>query len=116
MPKILTKKEEYYKRARTEAMAWLGKMYCLENALSGDALTIERRLELERLVKWIHGALELLTEEERRILLCIADGCSVMDLCELFSREKSTIYAIRKRAIDRLTMALYGCWEDKRHG
>ncbi len=112
----MTKKEEYYKKARTEALAWLGKMFCLENALAGDVLTWERRQEVERRVKWIRGALELLTEEERRILLCIADGCSVSDLCELFAREKSSVYAVRKRAIDKLTMALYGCWEDKRHG
>ncbi len=108
MTKTLTKREERYKRIRTEAMAWLGKMYCIENALLGDELTTDTRQTLEHRLRWIHGALDLLPDEERRMLLCIAEGCTIGDLCELFAREKSSIYAIRKRAIDRLTVALYG--------
>ena len=108
MPKKLVKKVSDLKEARTEAMSWLGKMSCMESALEHGELSPETREKLKDRMRWLLRGLTVLTEEERKMLLWIADGCTTDDLCELCAREKSSVYAIRKRAIDKFALALYG--------
>ncbi|MBQ8400434.1 MAG: sigma-70 family RNA polymerase sigma factor [Clostridia bacterium] len=92
----------------TKAMEWLGKMYYMESALESDDLSQERRQSLERQLQWIRHGLNVLPEEERKILLWIADGCTVDEMCEMTCREKSSLYKIRKRAMNRFSIALFG--------
>ena len=108
MPKKLVRKVTDLKEASTEAMEWLGKMSCMENALLYGELSGETREKLEVRLRWLRRGLGVLSEEERRMLLRIADGCTVEDLCEIFAREKSSVYTVRKRAMDRFALALFG--------
>ena len=89
-------------------MEWLGKLDCIESSLHCIELSAEKRESLEGQACWIRHALNALTEDERRILLWIADGCSVDEMCEMLSREKSSLYLLRKRAIHHFTVALFG--------
>ena len=108
MPKKLVKKVTDLKEAKAEAMSWLGKMHCMEAALQSGELSRDTREKLEYRLHWLRRGLGVLGEEERKILLGIADGCSAEDLCELCAREKSSVYAIRKRAMDKFALALFG--------
>lgn len=92
----------------TKAMEWLGKLDCIESSLSCVELTPEKRESLEKQALWIRHSLNTLQEDERQILLWIADGCSVDEMCEMLSREKSSLYLLRKRAIHHFTVALFG--------
>lgn len=108
MPKKPVKKVTDLKEAKTEAMSWLGKMSCMENALLYGEIGGETREKLEYRLHWLRRGLAVLSEEERRMILWIAEGCSTEDLCELCAREKSSVYAIRKRAMDKFALALFG--------
>ncbi len=108
MPKKLGKKVTDLKAAKAEAMSWLGKMSCMESALLYGEVTAVDREKLEKRLQWLRRGLAILSEEERRLVLWIADGCSVEDLCELCAREKSSVYVLRKRAEDKFALALFG--------
>lgn len=108
MPKKLVKKVTNLKEAKAEAMSWLCRMSCMESALQHGELSPETREKLETRLGWLRRGLAVLTEEERHILQWIADGCSAEDLCELCAREKSSVYVIRKRAMDKFALALFG--------
>ena len=108
MPKKPVKKVTNLKAAKTEAMSWLGKMSCMENALLYGEVTETDREKLETRLRWLRRGLAMLSEEERKMILWMADGCSVEDLCELCAREKSSVYAVRKRAADKFALALFG--------
>ncbi len=94
--------------ASAKAMEWLGKLDCMENALESPDITAEKRESLENRRQWIRHGLNTLSEEERQILLWITDGCSVEEMCEMTAREKSSLYLLRKRAIQKFTVALFG--------
>ena len=96
------------KYSYTKAMEWLGKLDCIESSLHCTDLPMEKRETLEGQAIWIRHSLNTLSEDERQILLWIADGCSVDDMCEMLSREKSSLYQLRKRAIHHFTVALFG--------
>ena len=91
-----------------KAMEWLGKLDCIESSLYCTDLSAEKRVSLEEQACWIRHAMNILPEEERQILLWIADGCSVDEMCEMMSREKSSLYKLRRRAIHHFTVALFG--------
>ena len=76
MPKKLVKKVSDLKEARTEAMSWLGKMSCMESALEHGELSPETKEKLKDRLRWLLRGLTVLSEEERKILLWIADGCT----------------------------------------
>lgn len=72
---------------------------------------LEKRRETERTVACAERAMAMLTDEERFILdkMIINNGsCPVDDLCEQCICEKSNLYRLRKRALDKFTMAMYG--------
>lgn len=91
-----------------EAMEWLSKMACLENALETPGQSFEKRRRLEAQVQWIRHGLSVLSEEERNILLWTVEGCTVDELCARTAREKSSFYNVRKKAMNRFALALFG--------
>lgn len=67
--------------------------------------------QTERTVACIELALTMLTDNERFLLdkMFINAGESPVDaVCEQCVMEKSNIYRLRKRALDKFTMAIYG--------
>ncbi len=71
----------------------------------------ERLRRTERTVACVESALQILTDEDRFILdkmFIHAGECPVDDLCEACICEKSSVYRMRKRALDRFTLSLYG--------
>lgn len=91
-----------------EAMEWLEKMACLESAMETPGQNADKRRRLEAQVHWIQHGLSVLTEEERNILLWTVEGCTVDELCARTAREKSSFYNVRKRAMNRFALALFG--------
>ena len=83
-----------------------------EMSLSDKSDELADRLrQTERTVACVEGALDMLTDEERFILdkmLINADRQPVLDLCEECYCEKSNLYRLRKRALGKFTMAIYG--------
>ena len=94
--------------ACAEAMSWLARMTCIESALEEADQTSEKRQMLEDRLHWIRHGLAVLSEEERKILIWITDGCTVDEMCEMTSREKSSLYNVRNRAMNRFAIALFG--------
>jgi len=69
--------------------------------------------QTERMVFCIETALAMLTDEERYIIdkmfiRAEDEPTTVDELCEQCICEKSSIYRIRKRALDKFTMSVYG--------
>lgn len=104
----VTKMKYTVQSSYTKAMEWLGKLDCIESSLNCAELSAEKRESLKEHAVWIRHSLNVLPDEERRILLWIADGCSVDEMCEMLSREKSSLYKLRKRAIHHFTVAMFG--------
>lgn len=98
----------YIRETRARAMEWLGKMDCMESSLECADMSAGKKEELQRRVHWIRRGLDVLSDEERKILLWIADGCSIDEMCEMTSREKSSLYNVRNRAMNRFAIALFG--------
>lgn len=76
---------------------------------------LERSLDLaKRWVKLVDAGLELLSDEERKVLdrfyINPAKG-NVDRLCEELQIEKSAVYDRRNKALYRFTISLYGCCE-----
>lgn len=92
----------------TAAMEWLERMACMESALETPTQSVEKRQQLEDRIRWIRHGLAVLTEEERNILLWTVEGCTVDELCARTAREKSSFYNVRKRAMNRFALALFG--------
>lgn len=92
----------------TAAMEWLERMACMESALETPTQSAEKQQLLEDRIRWIRHGLAVLTEEERNILLWTVEGCTVDELCARTAREKSSFYNVRKRAMNRFALALFG--------
>ena len=91
-----------------EAMEWLDRLSYMESALESVEQTPEKRRILEDRIRWLRHGLAILTEEERNILLWTTEGCTVDELCARTAREKSSFYNVRKRAMNRFALALFG--------
>lgn len=71
----------------------------------------DRLRQTERTVACIERAMTMLTDSEQLLLnrMFINAGESpVDDVCEECRMEKSNIYRLRRRALDKFTMAIYG--------
>jgi len=83
-----------------------------ELTLSDTSTELADRLRItERTVACVDLALSMLTDEERFLLdrLFINAGeTPVDDVCAACAMEKSNIYRLRKRALDKFTMSVYG--------
>ncbi|MBE6599367.1 MAG: hypothetical protein E7638_08005 [Ruminococcaceae bacterium] len=67
--------------------------------------------QTERLIACVEEAMRMLTDEEQYFLdkMYINKGeCTIFDICEETHMEKSNVYRLRKRALDKFTMAMYG--------
>lgn len=76
-----------------------------------DGELTDRLRQTERTVACIELALQTLTDTERLLLdrlLINAGECPVDAVCEECCMEKSNVYRLRKRALDKFTMAIYG--------
>lgn len=91
-----------------EAMDWLSRLSLLESAMEGAGQTLEKRRLLEERIRWIRHGLAVLSEEERNLLLWTVEGCTVDELCARTAREKSSLYTVRKKAMNRFAIALFG--------
>jgi len=95
------------KRYRSMERALEGQGY-----LRGDNCMVDCSARtLEEKVRRIRRGLMQLTAEERTVLLAMTtertEG-TVDVLCEQCACEKSTLYRIRRRALDKFTLALFG--------
>ncbi len=83
-----------------------------EMLLDGNDEELRDKLrQTERLVACIDGALQMMTDEDRFFLdrmFVNAGHDTVDDICAECCMEKSNVYRLRKRAIDKFTMAMYG--------
>ena len=71
----------------------------------------DRLRQTERTVACIELAMTMLTDNEQLLLnkmFINAGENPVDDICEEYRMEKSNIYRLRKRALDKFTMAIYG--------
>ncbi len=76
-----------------------------------DEALRDRLRQTERLVACIDGALRMLTDEEQYILdrMFVHRGDDpVDDICAKLCMEKSNLYRIRKRALDKFTLSIFG--------
>lgn len=110
MPKMRVRKVMDTKQFRMDVLEMLRELPCMENALANHQGSSDNReiFRLRRRVTAIYRGLGMLSEEERKVILQIADGKNADDICHACSMEKSTMYRIRKRALDRFSLALFG--------
>lgn len=74
-----------------------------------DEIT-RRRTSLERKIRAIENALDLLNKTERTIIeqMYVIDNKSAEDLCEMLSFERSSIYRYRTSALKKIACAVFG--------
>lgn len=108
MARPVTKTRQAIHVTCAEAMDWLSKLACMESALLLSEQRPEKRRQLEDRIRWIRHGLAILTEEERNILVWTVEGCTVDELCARTAREKSSFYNVRKKAMNRFALALFG--------
>ena len=63
-------------------------------------------------MEWFEPAWDSLTEEERYVLETFYTDevkGSIHDICSHYSIERSSAYNKKNRALDKLTLQLYGC-------
>ena len=99
-------------------MRLLGQYADMEKALAGgrylpgDNCMIDASARaLRAKVEAIRRGLAVLTAEERTVLMAMVtkrEIGTVENLCEKCAFEKSTLYSIRRRALDKFTFALFG--------
>lgn len=85
-------------------------MKCM-TAISDDEALRDKLRQTEILVHCIESALKLMTDEELFFLenFFIRHGDRpVDDICAECIMEKSNVYRLRKRALEKFTMAMYG--------
>lgn len=86
---------------------------CMRELLTDnpDGEIMDKLRQTERLVSCVELAMKMLTDEDRYFLekMFISAGeCPVDDICAECMMEKSNVYRLRKRALDKFTMAMYG--------
>lgn len=79
-----------------------------------DAIDVlkERYRQAKEYMEWFEPAWDSLTEEERYVLETFYTDevkGSIHDICSHYSIERSSAYNKKNRALDKLTLQLYGC-------
>jgi len=116
--------EEAQSKMLTISSASIVKTSKKVNPKSGEARLVasiyeidilkERYQRAQEYMKWFRPAWSMLTEDERFVLseFYLNDGIkqidSVGNICERFHIERSSAYNKKNRALDKLTLLLYG--------
>ena len=76
-----------------------------------DEALKDKLRQTERLVACIDGVLRMMTDEDRFLLdqmFIHRKETPVDDICAELCMEKSNVYRLRKRALEKFTLAMFG--------
>jgi len=111
MPRVGMKRAVRRDKQRADAVKLVATLPYLETRLSSGEVGDRALPMLRKRVLMIRRALGMLTEEERQVLLILAceKGTGAADrLCGMIGCEKSTVYRLRKKALDKFCLSIYG--------